>query len=70
MSINPITFNGDNMTLVPPNKSYPYIHSEWLISMENSSAIIFDIENFDANTPAELLIHNGNISLKDDQNKI
>jgi hypothetical protein len=43
----------------------PFIHIEWLVNVENySSMIIFDIENFDGNTSAELIVPQGKISLE------
>jgi hypothetical protein len=44
------------MVLTPPVTLDSYIHIEWLISVNDSSIIIIDIENFDGNTPAKLLI--------------
>jgi hypothetical protein len=32
------------------------MHIEWIISMDNRSMIIFDIENLDGNKPAELIL--------------
>ncbi|CAF3147590.1 unnamed protein product, partial [Rotaria sp. Silwood2] len=54
--INKITFNDNHMVLMPPRTIHPFIHIEWSVSMDNSSIIIFDIENFNRNTPAELII--------------
>jgi len=55
--INERNFNEDKMVLTVPMILDPFIHIEWLISVENySSIIIFDIENVDGNTPAELII--------------
>ncbi|CAF1032759.1 unnamed protein product [Rotaria sordida] len=54
--INKITFKNDHMVLLPSIRMHPFIHIEWLVSMDNSSIIIFDIENFDRDTTAELII--------------
>ena len=60
---NEVLFNSDQLLLTLPVKAYPFIHHEWLIDMENfSSTIIFDIENFDGQTPAELIIFQSKIS--------
>jgi hypothetical protein len=55
--INERNFNEDKMVLTVPMILGPFIHIEWLITLENySSIIVFDIENVDGNTPAELII--------------
>ena len=63
--MNEVLFSPDQLLLTLPVKAYPFIHHEWLIDMENSSStIIFDIDNFDGQTPAELIIFQSKISLK------
>ena len=58
-----VNFNEDSLVLAPPVAPDPFIHVEWLISAENLSAIIvFDIENSDGSSPAELTILQGTIS--------
>jgi len=55
--INEINFKEDKMVITLPMTIEPFIHIEWLITVENySSIIIFDIENFDGNTQAELIL--------------
>jgi hypothetical protein len=44
------------MVLTPPVTLDSYIHIEWLISVNDSSMVIIDIENLDGDTPAKLLI--------------
>ena len=56
-----ITFQETSMVLTPPKILDSYIHIEWLISTNDSSRIIIDIENLDGNTPAELIILQSNI---------
>ena len=59
-TIYEVNFNEDSLVLAPPTASNPFIHVEWLISAENLSAIIvFDIENSDGSSPAELTILQG-----------
>ncbi|CAF4204987.1 unnamed protein product [Rotaria socialis] len=55
--INKITFERTYMALAPPITLDPFIHIEWLISMNDSSLIIFDVENLDGKTSAELTVH-------------
>lgn len=54
-----IAFENESMSLVPPPTLDPFIHVEWFVSMNTSSTIIFDIENLDGNTPAELILYKG-----------
>ncbi|CAF1526563.1 unnamed protein product [Rotaria sp. Silwood1] len=54
--INKVIFNDNHIVLTPPMTMHPFIHIEWLISIDNSSRIIVDITNFDRNTSAELII--------------
>ncbi len=55
--INEINLKKDQIMLTLPMIFDPFVHIEWLINIENySSIIIFDIENFDRNIPAELII--------------
>ncbi len=55
-TINEITFQENSMVLTPPVTLDSYIHIEWLISVNDSSMVIIDIENLDGDTPAKLLI--------------
>ncbi|CAF5180622.1 unnamed protein product, partial [Rotaria magnacalcarata] len=55
--INKITFERNYTALAPPITLDPFIHIEWLISLNDSSLIIFDVENLDGKTSAELTIH-------------
>ena len=59
-----VTFNDNILVLTPPITFHPFMHIEWLISMTNSSKIIFDIENFDGFLPAELILPLSKISLQ------
>lgn len=46
-----------NLLLPLPNSSDPFVHFEWLVTQKNvSSRIIFDVENSDEKTSADLLI--------------
>jgi len=54
--IDEITFKDNNLILAPPITLHPFMYIEWLIYLDNRSAIIFDIENFDENIPAELIL--------------
>jgi hypothetical protein len=55
--MNEVNFTTDYLFLSLPVISNPFIHIEWLVNIENyTSMIIFDIENFDGNIPAELII--------------
>lgn len=55
--IDELDFKDEKMILTLPMLNDPYIHIEWLVNIKNySSMIIFDIENFDGNTPAELIL--------------
>jgi hypothetical protein len=58
-----LIFHDDNMTLTPSMASESYIHIEWHLSLNGSSPIIFDIENFDGKTPAELILPQSNTLL-------
>ncbi len=60
-TINEINFQENSMILTPPITLDSYIHIEWLISVNDSSIIIIDIENFDGNTPAKLFISQSKI---------
>ncbi len=55
--MNKINFKEDSLVLTLPMILNPFIYIEWLVTVENySSIIIFDIENFDGDTPAELIL--------------
>jgi hypothetical protein len=63
--MNEVNFTDDYLLLSLPVIMNPFIHIEWLVNVENySSMIIFDIENFDGNTSAELIVPQGKISLE------
>lgn len=50
-------FNDEQLYLTLPVNAHPFIQHQWLIHAEtNSSKLIFDIANFDGNTPAELIL--------------
>ena len=56
-NIYQIDFDQNHLILPFPNIFDPFVHIEWSISQRNvSSMIIFDIENVDGNTPADLFI--------------
>ncbi|CAF1189573.1 unnamed protein product [Adineta ricciae] len=59
-----LTFNDDSLILTPSLASESYISIEWIISLNDSSGIIFDIENFDGKTPAELILPENENSTK------
>jgi hypothetical protein len=67
-TITEVTFKDNNLVLSPPITSHPFMYIEWLIIMNNSSMIIFDIENFDGTTPAELTIPQSKSQLKKSMN--
>ena len=55
-TINEVIFNDEQLHLTLPVNAHPFIQHQWLIHAENnSSKLIFDIANFDGNTPAELI---------------
>ncbi|UJR30694.1 hypothetical protein I4U23_018215 [Adineta vaga] len=54
--IHYLTFNGDNMTLIPSLAFEPYVQIEWIITLNDTSTIIFDIENLDRKISAELIL--------------
>lgn len=55
--INELDFKDDKLVLTLSMLLEPFIHIEWLVNIGNySSVIIFDIENIDGNTPAELIL--------------
>ena len=61
-SVQTIEFTDDHLVLLPPITSDQCIYSEWLVSQEDSSSfVIFDVENSDGNTPAELTIVEGRL---------
>jgi hypothetical protein len=61
-TIYEVDFNEGSLVLGPPNASDPFIHVEWLISVKNlSTIIVFDIENSDGPSPAELTILQGTV---------
>jgi len=63
--MNEVNFTDDYLLLSLPVTTNPFIHIEWLVNIENySSMIIFDIENFDGNISAELIVPQGKISLE------
>lgn len=52
-----MNFQDEQLQLTLPVNAHPFIEHQWLIDAEdNTGKIIFDIENFDGNTPAELII--------------
>ncbi|CAF1467779.1 unnamed protein product [Adineta steineri] len=55
-TINEVIFEENNMTLTPSNTLDSYVHIEWLITLNDSSMVIIDVENLDGNTPAKLFI--------------
>ena len=49
------------MVLTSPITLNPFIHIEWLININTSSTIIFDIENLDGKASADLILPQSNI---------
>ena len=67
--IQEVNFNEDSLVLTPPAASDPFIHIEWLISAEHlSTIVVFDIENSDGSSPAELIILQGTMCEYDERN--